>query len=323
MAAATSGAEEMLAELEQAAGEKPEAAPTGKPEKTAEKATPVAKIPGKDGDWVPKSRLNEVIQARNERDQTIATLSAKQAESDAAVTRLTKMLEGAQSAQQTLNDLRALAGDPKHRPYVEYLHKVLIGEPVDEEEEEALPADATPKQIEDHRLNEIVKAQQALQASVLDQQADTIIQRADLIADKWLEALPDEYTDEDRNAVAHLWTSRVDWNAIQGNPSGLEKFLADSFQDTLNIYGVPRGYLFTQEQVDALKTQTQTQELEAVLTPEQELEQLFASKNYSGLKGTGKKTTGGQEIMQPEVSEEDWAADLAKAMKISNAARKK
>ena len=315
-AIATTGAEEILAELETAAaGEKPEESATGKPEKTVKTAGPP-----KEGDWVPKSRLNEVISARNERDQTIATLSSKIAESDASVTRLTKMLEGAQSAQQTLNDLRALAGDPKHRPHVEYLHKVLVGESV--EEEETLPEDATPKQVEDHRLNEIAKAQQALQDSVRDQQADAIIQRADLIADKWLEALPAEYTDEDRNAVAHLWTGRVDWNAIQSNPSGLEKFLADSFQDTLNIYGVPRGYLFTQEQVDALKTETQQQELQAVLSPEKELEQLFASKNYSGLKGTGKKTTGGAEIMAPEVSEEDWAADLAKAMKISNAARR-
>lgn len=315
-ATATTGAEEMLAELEQAAGEKPAESATGKPEKTT-------KTPGKDGDWVPKSRLNEVISARNERDQTIATLSSKIAESDASVARLTKMLEGAHSAQQTLNDLRALAGDPKHRPHVEYLHKVLIGESVEEEEETPLPVDATPKQVEDHKLAEIVKAQQALQASVLDQQADAIIQRADLIADKWLEALPVEYTDEDRNAVAHLWTGRVDWNAIQGNPSGLEKFLADSFQDTLNIYGVPRGYMFTQEQVDALKTETQQKELESVLTPEAELEQLFASKNYSGLKGTGKKTTGGVEIMQPEISEEDWTADLARAMKIQNKARGK
>lgn len=312
-AAATSGAEEILAELETAAaGEKPEASATGKPETTA-------KTSGKpDGDWIPKSRLNEVIQARNERDQTIATLSAKQAESDASVVRLTKMLEGANSAQQTLNDLRALAQDPKHRPHVEYLHKVMMGEEVEEE----LPTDATPQQKEDHRLNELTKAQEALQASVLDQQADAIIQRADLIADKWLEALPDEYTGEDRNAVAHLWTSRVDWTQIQGNPSGLEKFLADSFQDTLNIYGVPRGYMFTQEQVDELK-KTQTTETTLSLTPEKELEALFASKNYSGFKGTGKKDTAGAEIMLPEVSEDDFAADLAKAMKIANKARGK
>jgi len=312
MAAATQGAEEMLAELETAAaGEKPAESATGKPETTT-------KTSSKDGDWIPKARFNEVIQARNERDQTIATLSAKQAESDASVARLTKMLEGAQSAQQTLNDLRALANDPKHRPHVEYLHKVMLGEDVEEE----LPENATPQQKEDHRLNEIAKAQEALQASVLDQQADAIIQRADLIADRWLEALPDEYTAEDRNAVAHLWTSRVDWPAIQGNPSGLEKFLADSFQDTLNIYGVPRGYMFTQEQVEELK-KTQTTETAPTLTPEKELEQLFASKNYSGFKGTGKKNTAGAEIMLPEVSEDDFAADLARAMKIANKARGK
>lgn len=314
MAAATQGAEEMLAELEQAAGEKPEVSATGKTETT----TKTSGKPDKDGDWIPKSRFNEVIQARNERDQTIATLSAKQAESDASVARLTKMLEGAQGAQQTLNDLRALASDPKHRPHVEYLHKVMIGETVEDE----LPENATPQQKEDHRIAELTKAQEALQASVLDQQADAIIQRADLIADKWLEALPDEYTAEDRNAVAHLWTSRVDWTAIQGNPSGLEKFLADSFQDTLNIYGVPRGYMFTQEQVDELK-KTQTTETAPNLSPEKELEALFASKNYSGFKGSGKKNTAGAEIMLPEISDDDFTADLARAMRIANKARGK
>jgi len=308
--AAAQGAEEMLAELEGvAAGEKPESAP-GK--------TEVTKTSGKESDWIPKSRFNEVIQARNERDQTIVTLSAKIAESDASVTRLTKMLEGAQTAQQTLNDLRALANDPRHKPHVEYLHKVLIGESV--EEETPLPADATLEQKEERRLTELTKAQEELRASIVDQRADQIIQRADLIADRWLEALPDEYTSEDRNAVAHLWTSRVDWNAIEGNPAGLEKFLADSFQDTLNIYGVPRGHLFTSEQVEELKKPTGEAK---TLSPEEELGQLIASKNYSSFKSTGKKNSAGVEIMTPEVSEDDFTTDLAKAMKIANKSRGK
>jgi len=312
MAAQATGAEEMLAELENAAGEKPESAP-GKTETT--------KTPGKEkgDDWIPKARFNEVIQARNERDQQITELNAKVKESDATLARLTKMLEGSQTAVQTLNDLRNLANDPKHRPHVEYLHRVLTGEEVEEE----LPADATPQQKEDRRIQELTRAQEQLQASIVDQRADQIIARADLLADKWLEALPDEYTAEDRNAVAHLWTSRVDWNSIEGNPSGLEKFLADSFQDTLNIYGVPRGYMFTQEQVEELKKQQPAGEAAKVLSPEEELGQLFASKNYSGFKGSGKKNSAGAEIMLPEVSEDDFAADLARVMKIANKARGK
>jgi hypothetical protein len=309
---AAQGAEEMLAELETVAAGESATSATGKTGETKTSGKP-------DGDWIPKSRLNEVIQARNERDQTIATLSSKIAESDASVTRLTKMLEGAQNAQTTLNDLRALANDPKHRPHVEYLHKVMIGESV--EEEAVLPEDATPVQIEEHKLNELARAQEELRASVVDQRADHIIQRADLIADRWLEALPAEYTAEDRNAVAHLWTSRVDWNAIEGNPSGLEQFLADSFQNTLNIYGVPRGYMYTPEQVEELKTQTTGES--APVTPEEMLAQLLTSKNYGGFKSSGKKNSAGAEIMLPEVSEDDFAADLATAMKISNASRRK
>jgi hypothetical protein len=308
---AAQGAEETLAELEKiASGEKPEESATGKPEVTKASGKP-------DGDWIPKARLNEVISARNEQAEEAKTWKAKAAESDKSIANLTAMLASAQKSQETINDLRQLANDPVHGPHVRYLHSVLIGEPIEFEGSEPLPENATPEQKEEHRLTEIQRAQEELAASLEDQKSDAIVQRADLIADRWLEALPDEYTAEDRNAVAHLWTSRVDWKTVQNNPAALEQVLTDSFQDTLNIYGPPRGALFTPEQVEELK-QKPSGETPMALTPEEELGQLFASKNYGSFKSTGKKNFAGTEIMAPEVSDDDFARDMARALKIQN-----
>ena len=226
------------------------------------------------------------------------------------------MLANAQKAQDTLNDLRQLANDPVHGPHVHYLHKILIGEQAEFEGTPSLPEDATPEQKEEHKLNELAKQQELLQASIEDQRTDAIIQRADLIADHWLEALPAEYTPEDRNAIAHLWTSRVDWKAVESNPAVLEQALTDSFQESLNIYGVPRGTLFTPEQVEELKQSSG--ETPKALSPEEELGQLFASKNYSSFKSTGKKNSAGAEVLVPEVSDDDFTRDMAQALKIAN-----
>jgi hypothetical protein len=79
--------------------------------------------------------------------------------------------------------------------------------------------------------------------------------------------------------------------------------------------------MYTPEQVEELKTQTTGES--APVTPEEMLAQLLTSKNYGGFKSSGKKNSAGAEIMLPEVSEDDFAADLATAMKISNASRRK
>jgi len=312
---AAQGAEETLAELEKiASGGEPADSATGK--------TEVTKTSGKsDGEWIPKNRFNEVIAAQNEQAEEAKTWRAKASEADKSIANLTAMLSSAQKAQETINDLRQLANDPVHGPHVRYLHSVLIGEPIEFEGETPLPDNATPEQKEEARLAELVERQNQLAATLEDQQSSALVQRADAIADRWLDALPDEYTDEDRNAIAHLWTGQVDWKTIDRDPSALDQVLTDSFQSTLNIYGVPRGALFTPEQVEELKQPTG--ETPKALSPEEELGQLFASKNYSGFKGTGKKNFAGTEIVAPEVSDDDFARDMAAALKVANKARGK
>lgn len=312
MAAQSAEDTSTLEELEKiASGDTPE-------EKSATGKTEVTKTSGKpDGNWIPKSRLDEVIAARNSEREEASTWKAKATEADKSIANLTAMLANAQKAQETINELRSLANDPVHGPHVRYLHSVLVGEEAEFEGHPKLPEDATPEQKEEFKFNELAKAQAELQASIEDQRTEALISRADQIADRWLEALPDEYTPEDRNAIAHLWTSRVDWNALETDPSAVEQVLTDSFQDTLNIYGVPKGSLFTPEQVEELK-QTQTEGESKALSPEEELGQLFASKNYSSFKNTGKKNFAGAEIIAPEVSDDDFSADLAKAMRIAN-----
>ena len=266
---------------------------------------------------VPYSRFQEVISQKNEFQNKAVQYEQKVGEYERTIANLTTMLKETKESDDMIKEIRSLAHDPRHKPYVEYLHKVLMGE--EPEVEEEVEEDLSPQEVEDRRIQHLLKSQENLEEVIMDQRADAIIQKADSIADKWLEALPEEYTDEDRNSVAHLWTTRVDWNSIEANPTLIEQELARSFQDTLNLYGTPRGTLFTSEQVEELK-KTTTEEAKAP-SPEEELAQLF-NKNYGGFKPSGKKNSAGAEIMTPEVSDEDFAKEFAQAMKLVNKSRR-
>ena len=310
--AASSSEETTFAELEKIA----EGGPTGSSEvgQTEVKQGTTGKETVK---AVPYTRFQEVISQKNEFQNKSIQYESKINEHEQTIANLTAMLKDTKESDDMIKEIRSLAHDPKHRPYVEYLHKVLMGEPVEEVVEEE---DLSPQEVEDRRIQQLMNSQANLEDVIMDQRADAIINKADTIADKWLESLPEEYTNEDRNSIAHLWTTRVDWNGIEADPNSIESELARSFQDTLNLYGTPRGTLYTPEQVEQLQ-QTTTEEAKAP-SPEEELAQLFNNKSYSSLKGSGKKNSAGAEIMTPEVSDEDFARDFAQAMKLVNKSRR-
>jgi len=141
--------------------------------------------------------------------------------------------------------------------------------------------------------------------------AENLVARADIIADKLLAQLPEEYNEQDRNVIQSLWTDKMDWDAAVANPDTLSDILTEGFQQTLNLYGTPRGALFTGEEVQELTPE----QAELPLTPEEELEGLM-NQNWGV---TSEKDLGnGRTAVVAEKSDEDFNDALASIIRKAN-----
>jgi hypothetical protein len=217
------------------------------------------------------------------------------------------MLEHSQADSNTLQSLKDLAHDPDYREHVEILDRALRGI----EEVPELPEDATP---EDH----LVRAQEQLDVAnsqlaedVAEQRVDLIVDRAEHIAERMLDQLPESYTDQDREVISRIWDNAVDWDQVEENPEELGTILNLALQDTLNVFGEPRGGLVSLEDYEVLD-EGDIEYVDEGPTPQEELAALVGT-DYGKIKmdDAGKP-------LGPEVSDAEFAADMAKAMKVMN-----
>jgi len=253
----------------------------------------------KQSQTVPYDRFKEVNEKSKAAIGKIEALEAQLAESQASLTKLTDLVNEKESDSDLVRRIQALAADDKYREHVLAIDNKLKGIEIEEEKGEITPeqADAkTRKLVEDTR--------DELQAALAEQQADAILARADIIADKLLDSLPEEYTDKDKEVIADLWTNITDWDKIEQSPDELSGFLSESFQTSLEKFGKPRGGLVTNETTETTKETT------ATLTPEEELRQLV-DKDYG-------KTVEKDGKVESELSDAEFSAAMAKAMKITN-----
>jgi hypothetical protein len=294
---ATSKLEEMLAgsETESSAVEK-----SGETEETRE-TTKGKAATGKGA--VPYERFQEVVGQKNTYAEKYAELEKASSEDRTALTKLAAMLEEKEKDTTLLNDIRALAIDPKYRDALELIDKGLRGI-----EDEVKTGEISPKEA-NVETKKLIAKQSAIENSIADQRAELIIQRADLLADKWLEALPNDYTEADRKVIANLWTNNVDWNKVEQNPNQLDSILAQSFQESVNTFGIPRGKLINPDDVEFVEETTK----QDARDPVEELSTLLKDKQYGAMKTV--KTYGGREISMPAVSDDDFATDMAKFLK--------
>src|SRR3990167_6113286 len=153
---------------------------------------------------IPYERFQEVVGQKNTLAEELEAIKASAAEDRNSLAKLATMLEEKEKDTTLLNDIRALAIDPKYRDALELIDKGLKGV-----EEEVESGTITPEKA-DAKTEKLLAKQEAIEDSIADQKAELIIQRADLLADKWLESLPEEYTEADRKVIANLWTNSVD-----------------------------------------------------------------------------------------------------------------
>lgn len=255
---------------------------------------------------VPYSRFKEVIDARNESDAKTTKLEEQLAENNTSLNKLTAMLEEREADSNTLTEIRELAQDPKMRDHVVALDKALKG--IEDEIEEG---ETTPEKTQDRTRELLKETKEELEDVVADQQADLLLSRADIIADKLLDGLPKEYLPEDKDVVSRLWVDEMDWEKAAGDSDNLSTHLTESFQKALDIFGKPRGAMLSLDDVEIVK---EGEEATSTPAPEEELAEILG-KNWAATKTV--KSSTGVETTVPELTDDEFTESMAKAMRIA------
>jgi hypothetical protein len=211
---------------------------------------------------IPQARFNEVNEDLKATRAASEATQTQLAESQEKLVRLTELLEANRDDVNTLNEIKSFVNDPKMKDHVMAIDARLRGI-----EEEAEAGEIKPDEAVTRAQALLEETRDEVANTQADLQTDALIQRSDIIAEQLLNALPREYNDSDRAVIEDLFTNNVNWDEAVANPDQLSETLTAGFQETLNKYGVPRGALFTGNEVEEL-----IPDEAANLTPEQELE---------------------------------------------------
>jgi len=297
------GASDIAANLDTVIDETSEVSPTQETEQTDVAGSPEST---KGSKTIPYTRFKEVIDSKNTLQEQLEALQDKYETQSTSLGKLTEMLEKSKQDSDLIREIQALQHDPKMLPHLEAIDKKIRG--IEEEIEETGNVD--DKKVEQvQRL--IAKQKAELDERFMDQQSDILVQKADTIADRWLEALPEDYSDQDKAIISKLWANEVDWNNIEQDPDSLSDVLKTSFQTVINDYGIPRGRLIDPNDPDSYEIEMDEPE---VKSPVEELMEAIGRKDYGKIK---ESDTGGRKTVQAEISDDEFTRDMAKVLRSS------
>jgi hypothetical protein len=283
-------------------------AATSAPETAEVTPTEEADVSGENR--VPQSRFNEVNQAaklaREEAEHARATL----AETQDKLVRMAELLEAKEADVRTLNEIKSFVNDPEMKDHVIAIdHKLKGIETIREEVDAGTTSPEDAVRLTQELLDE---AREEMRDTQADVQADQLIAKADALAERLLNALPEEYNAEDLAVINDLFHEKVDWDAAVAYPDSLSEILTEGFQATIDRYGMPRGALFNAAEVEVLTPEP----AEIPQTPEEELAELM-ELNWGGTRVV--ETTGGRTKVEPELSDDDFNAVLAQTIRLAHA----
>lgn len=258
---------------------------------------------------IPYDRFKEVVDQKNEVATRYEALEQQFTQKSDDLTKMIALLEAKDNDAAIVAAIREFAkdGNPAHRELVENLDKMLTGADEDEDSDDSDEKSEQSPKSEGKELKKLVnEAREELAEHAADQQADLLLMKADTLAEKYFDALPDQYTDQDKQVISKLLTDDVNWETIEENPDSLSEEIAGAFERTLESFGTPRGEVASEEVANEEKT-TEAEKNEPEV-PEHML------KDWGELKEV--KLPGG-ETLQPIHSDDDFAAALAQEIRRS------
>lgn len=259
---------------------------------------------------IPQSRFNEINEALKDSRSESEEVRDQLADTQDKLVRMADLLEAKEADVQTLNEIKSYVNDPEMKDHVLAIDQKLKG--IEAIEEEVDAGETTPEDAVQQTRDLLDEAREELRDTQADVQADQLIARADVIAERLLQALPEEYNAEDIGVINDLFHEKVDWDAAVGDPDNLSEILTQGFQETIDRYGMPRGALFDAEEVEVLTPEVTEDELQS---PEEELAELMELP-WGGLV---EEEVGGKTVISPELSDEDFNTVLAQTIRVANA----
>jgi hypothetical protein len=247
---------------------------------------------------IPQHRFNEVNSALKEARASEASVKEALLDSQNKLVKMAELLEAKDEDVRTLNEIKSYVNDPAMADHIYAIDAKLKGIELEVKSGKTTPEDALTKTQD--LLRQTREEAADAHATVM---AETLVTKADIIAEKLLAQLPKEYTTQDRDIITDLWTEKMDWNAAVADPDNLSAILTEKFQETLNRYGTPRGAMFSTEEVSELLPE----KANIPMTPEQELEAILGLE--WGKTNQVETKTGMKSV--PELSDEAFSDAMA------------
>jgi small-conductance mechanosensitive channel len=275
---------------------------------TEEAGTEEGTEEGSEENRVPQKRFNEInealkvskVDAQEQRDQL--------AETQDRLVKMHELLEANKADVTTLNEIKSFVNDPEMKDHVIAIDNKLKG--IETIEEDLDEGKTTPEDAVRQTRELLDEAREELRDTQADVKSDQLIAKADSFVERLLNGLPEEYNAEDRGVINDLFHEKVNWDALVQTPDQLSEILTQGFQATIDRYGVPRGALFNAAEVDVLTPEA----TEATQTPVEELQELMKLP-WGGVKTS---EVNGKTVVEPELSDDDFKAVLAQALKLAH-----
>jgi hypothetical protein len=249
-----------------------------------------------------QDRIRELVGKSRGLEGDLDDLKGTVNERDTEIGKLVDLIEARENDSRIVQRINELHADPRYTDMIENLDKVVRGEdlvvetPSDDKTEEG------ETKVDDKALKVLEATQEALEDRVLDQQAEILLGKADLLADRYIDELPEEYNDDDKRLLRGHLTELMDWDSIEEDPDQLPHVFADGFQSALDHYGQPKGFVPESESDDtdgSVKSRT--------ISDEELVEQ-----DWGKMKAV---TTPDGETLEPSVPDSDFQEVLAEVIR--------
>lgn len=258
---------------------------------------------GKEPKTVPYERLSQVVRQKNEISDRLKSLEGQFENVTAREQELKVKLGDLEQDGQILAAIKNLAKDDRYRSHVEVIDRALQG--IEEDREEAVATG--DNEAESVALKKVQAELASLSDLIKEQSVEDLWSESSGKAKSMLDALPKEYTDQDREVLGQLLNSRVNWSEVEEKGKDfIPTALNAAFAEVIKGYGTPRGALVakTTEEIESRIPEAR------LLSPEDQVKNLL-EKDYTQVDEKGK----------PVIGDDEFSSNMAAMLRAVNSDR--
>lgn len=277
---------------------------TGKEQEATESSTEASRADKGRGGF--QARISELTAKAKTYEAELEETRAAVKERDKEVQDLIELLKEKEEASKSIQRIQELhATDPDMRDLIELLDKRMRGEEVEVPKKDQADTKDAPSGLSAKEAKELLRTESSkLTEEMAEMRAELLLGKAETLIEKFLDDLPETYSDVDRNRINGVLASHINWEGIEDNPGQISKLVQEGVQKAVEWYGQPAA---------APSNDNKGQETKPALSTAERLDKL---KNQDFAKTKEVKTPRGQTRKVPEMSDKDFAAALGEALRL-------